>query len=358
MLPEYCHFRWDVSNLTDVKEVVVAYPMPRPDAKAMYGTGGNPEFFGDRDPSLIGMCTIWEYWTPLVYQIWVDDVPVVNKSNPFIQLKDGQLIPGFIPFIHIPNLRSAGEFYGYSDADHLQLLQDELNRKLADQGDAINNFAHPIVLVRKFYSDVEELPVGPDQIWDLGREGEAEYLQWDGPSPQVQTYIETLFKVFIETASLTPASFGTHQGTQRSGVSLALEMLPVTAHARWKRMVWEERLKDLIQMSAKITDLQHGDLPINLKDLLNHQLTVLWAPILPRDRLALVNENAALFGSHLRSIKKALAEIGESDIEEEHKNIISDLEELSKLGVKIQGFGQAGIGSPSLPEGQGKSDNS
>jgi hypothetical protein len=351
--PESFHASWSPSNPDDVRETIVSYPITRSQADHMYATRGNPQW-GVFTPDVIyGNAVYWEWWTPFLWKKYVDDVSVWNKPNPYTAVSsDGKLRAGVIPFVHIYNLRCLGEFFGYADAEGMQLLQDELNRKMADQGDAITNYAHPITVVNGYYGEVEELPTGADSVWDLGKEGKATLLVWDGPSPQINEYITTVRDLILECSSMSSISFGRHKGTQQSAIALAIEMLPVTERARWKRAIWSQKLRSLIRTSAFIQE-KMGELPgFTYRDLIDRYVTPQFAPILPRDRLALVNENIALFVNHLRTIKDSLIDLGSEHPEDEEKAILEQVERLVKIGVKMQSM--AASGSSSLPEGNNK----
>lgn len=357
ILPEYVHFRWHPSDINKVTEVIVAYPMPREDALAMYGTAGSPIYASPNiDAAMFGFCMYWERWTAETFEIWIDDQAVQQLPNPFSFLDDkGIFHAGVIPFIHIPNGRAGGDFYGFADAEPMFLIQDELNRKLADQGDIINSFAHPITLLNKFYGDVEDLPVGPDQVWDLGPDGTAEILQWKGTPPAVAEYVETLMNIMFDLGSMSSIAYARHKGTQQSAIALAIEMMPVTEKSRWKRSFWSSALRKLMRLSVYIEQRQGVTLPFGFDEFLKYDIQVQWAPVLPRDRMLLVNENISLVVNHLRSIEKALSELGEEDPSTERDKLLKDVEELVKLGVKLQGISLTGTaggsGSSSTPEG-------
>ena len=74
--------------------------------------------------------------------------------------------------------------------------------------------------------------------------------------------------------------------------------------------------------------------------------------MLPRDRMALVQENVTMIINKLRSIERALEEMGDPDPLKEREKILKDVKELIKLGAKLPTQGSAGgTGSSSLPDG-------
>lgn len=353
--PEYVHCRWNATNMARIEELVISYPMHRDDALAEFGTSGNTSWNRSAFASpMLGMAIYWEEWNPMIYRVYIDDVQVRDDVNPTARKATSPLDfrPGLIPLVHFPNFEAAHEFYGYSDVDSAFALQDELNRKLADEGDTINAYAHPITVINRYFGDLEELPVGPDQVWNLGREGEAKLLTWGGPAPEVHKYIEIIREIMLETASVSPVAYGRHKGTQQSAIALAIEMLPLTERVRRKRAIWASRLRQLLQMTAFIEDRNQGLDGFTYKDFIAHFIRPLWAPPLPRDRLALVNENIALHSGGLRTIERVNEDIGEERPSEKAQQIKEELKELSDMGIKVGGG--SGFGSSSLPEGADK----
>lgn len=361
ILPNYIHVRWSPVDLNDVQEVIVSYPIARADAYALYGTGGNPTWASLSliDPRFSGFGVYWERWTYQSYQQWIDDEVVRDDPNPYQGAKVGvfgEAVPlsGVIPLVHFPNMQVGGDYYGYADCEPGLGLQDELNRRVADQGDAINNFAHPITLLRKYYDPLDQLPVGPDKMWDLGREGEAEYLQWKGSPPDVKEFVDRVLQILFDTTAMSPVAFGRAEGTQQSSVALTVKMMPTIERAQWKRMLWSEGIRELVLQTILIEErsgLSHEG--FTYEDLEDFELQIEWAPMLPKDRLELVQEVIQRFVNFLISPEAALEKLGEIDPDVEWKAILAGAKKLADIGVKLQG--QAAVGSSSTPGGIAKS---
>ncbi|MFC1992667.1 phage portal protein [Chloroflexota bacterium] len=65
--------------------------------------------------------TIMELWTDNEFELYVDNVLVDRKPNPY----------GFIPFVIYPNLREPKKFWGVSDLLQIMEPQRELNRAMS-----------------------------------------------------------------------------------------------------------------------------------------------------------------------------------------------------------------------------------
>lgn len=345
ILPEYFHCRWDVNDMTRLTEVIVAYPIDRGDAYEKYGVSGNEAVdYNMVNPMYLpGFGIYWEHWTPTSYRIWIDDYLIQDGPNPYMRTDgNGNLYPGLLPFLHIPNQQVGGEFWGFSDAEHVLALQDEVNRRMADMGDIVNNFAHPIVTLKKFSGNQGTLTVGPDAVWDLGREGEAEILSWKGPGAEVMAYIESCKQMLYDTANMPEVAFGRGlrgggsggKSGGSSGIALQLAMMPIVERAMEKRLVWTRVYHELLDMIALIHAVQDpASLPFAYEDLANYLLAPVFASVLPRDRLQAVNENVALSGALLRSTPRALEDLGEENLQAEYKAIQRDARFKASLGL-------------------------
>ena len=343
VLPEYFHCRWEVSNMERLTEVIIAYPIDRLDALETYGSSGNDQFLGYQaiDPHYApGIGVLWKRWSETSFQVWIDDQMVRNDPNPYMQKDtDGNLYPGLIPFVHIPNLRAGSEFWGYGDAEGCTNLFDELNRRMADAGDIVNTAAHPIVTLKNFSGDANDLPVGPDAVWDLGHGGEADRLEGTGPNPHFMAYIDKVKQEIQETSSMPAIAYGSHSGSMShtAGSALALTMMPVTERARKKRLRWKENLRRLCKMIFLLLSVRDPGLleayDLTLEQIQLFTIDVIFSEILPKDTLQMVNENVATVSNGLRSLERALEHLGEDDIPAELERIKQDM--LMKASIAL-----------------------
>lgn len=344
VLPEYYHALWNPMDSSQTVEACIAFNMDRQTAFSMYGTSGNQQYF-PRDTGLnTTLAIVWEYWNAYEKIVAVDDEIILRERNPFSRISGETILPGRLPLIHVANLGVNGEYWGFGDGEQVFRLADELNYRLADIGDVINYHAHPITLLKRFYGDVEQLPVSADAVWDLGREGEAEYLEWGGPAPEVMGYIEMLLRIILETSSLTPIAFGHSESSQASSAALNIQMLPITEVVRRKRVSWSAALTDLamrmmelesIVLEEEATGKFRRTYGFSLDDLERFQIAPKWSPILPRDRLAVVNEQVALLSNHARSILTALTDLEVDDPILERDRIMTDIKAIADIEAAI-----------------------
>lgn len=350
VLPEYFHAMWDIANMQKLQEVIIAYPIDRVMALEQYGTSGNDQFIGYQAVNphyLPGIGVLWKRWSNTSTQVWVDDANVLNMNNPYMPQWQGNLYPGIIPFIHVPNMQAGSEYFGYGDAEAILLLQDEINRRLADMGDIVNSHAHPIITLKKFTGSQEDLTVGPDSIWDLGREGEAERLEGTGPSPDLMSYLQEVKTAMHETSSMPEVAYGTKKGgsSHNSGLALTMAMMPVVERAREKRIRWQDSLKELAKMCFYMLYVRDPQLlesqGLDYKRILMYDIDPIFADVLPKEELQEVNEAVATYANGLRSLERALETMGEEDVQTEIARIKQDM------------LFKASVATPTPPAGGG-----
>jgi hypothetical protein len=342
VLPEYFHAMWDISNMQKLNEVIIAYPIDRVLALEQYGTSGNDQFLGYQavNPQYLpGIGVLWKRWATTSTQIWVDDCNVINQPNPYMPRDEqGNIYPGIIPFIHIPNMQAGAEYFGYSDGENMMQLQDEINRRLADMGDSVNMHSHAIVTLKNFSGNTMDLPVGPDAIWDLGRDGEANRLEGTGPAPETMEYVHEVKTTMYETSSMPESAFGTHRGgsSHNSGIAIALTMMPVVERSREKRIRWAKGLTDLAKMIFYMLYVRDQALlesqGLDYRRVLMYKIEPVFAEILPKDELQEVNEAVALYANGLRSLERALEKLGEDDVLTEVRRIQQDMMMKAQMG--------------------------
>jgi hypothetical protein len=330
ILPEYFHCKWSAHDIEQIQEVIISYHIDRNEAEQEFGTKGSTNWRIGDSGYTTKFAIYWEHWTEYRKQIWIDNILVKDEPNPFSY--NG--LPGIVPFVHIPNVRGGGEKYGTSDIESVLALQDELNRKLGDSGDIIAYAAHPIYWVKNYFGKVKDLPIGPDLIWDLGREGEAGILGGSKPPADIDKYIDRLMAIIQDLAYMPAAAFGRSETAQASALALAMEMMPVTQRTNWKRLHWKQGLVQYVHMAARLAETQ-GILPFARKDLIKYVIEPDFAPVLPKDRASTIMENVSLVSNGLRTIKRALDDLGERDSTRQALEIIEELETKLNLGVQV-----------------------
>lgn len=331
--PTFFKCRWNWAG--QVTDAITIQDVPIEEAAGM-GWQPSPQWRSDVQRRLRtgDIVSVWEHWTPQEHSRWADDVLLQRVENPF----------GFIPFVIIPNVAPSDEFYGRADTDGVKYLIKELNTVMADTGDAINYYAHPIPVIIDAAKGVENLALGPGQVWDIQTrtrsesQAQAKFLAWDGPSPDTLGYIKEILSRLDDLSYVPRVAYGVPMGTQQSGIALQVEMLPATDLAGSKRIFWAAGLRTLLRMILRVGAMYSLiSAPRSEYATWEHirrlQVDIGFAPMLPRDDSALTNKNIALVTNRLKSRVAAIADIGENSPEEELERIYQDWEQDNQFQV-------------------------
>jgi hypothetical protein len=259
-----------------------------------------------------------EYWNLDEHWVKLDNdvkIPKFSGRNPY----------GVVPFVYIPRMRSMS-VWGDSIADDIIPVQDELNSRVADVGDAININAHPIRwglnLPQGF--NTKNFPIGSDSLWNLGRsfgehKPEVGVLELDNPIPQgTFDNIKWLYDWVRTSTFAPPIAFGEDNGGgQRSGATLEIRMLPLIKSVRKHRAYLRTALRQAAHITGKILKQKNYSRVRVRETLINGDLEASFADILPRDRAAIVDEVVKRFATNPISIslETALKKLGADSVE-------------------------------------------
>ena len=208
--------------------------------------------------------TIVEVWTERDFELWIDDILVEKKPNPY----------GFIPFIIYPNLREPKKFWGISDLPQIMEPQRELNRAMSQLSRILELSGNPIAVLENV-EESEDIAVRPGAVWNIPEDAKAyllDLLQGGGVRLHID-YINLLYRTLHDISESPRAAFG---GTERdlSGVALEIELQPLLQKVRRKRLirtaVYNRRNRLILKLLEKYQGENFGD---------NH-LRVVWGPVL------------------------------------------------------------------------------
>ena len=290
---------WNPHDPDDLLEVYIKIAMSQDQARILY----NYETKKD-------IVYRVEHWTKTKYENYLDGKRLSDLSgvNPW----------AVVPFVYIPRIRS-GSWYGDSMVEDLIPVQDELNMRIADVGDAINYNAHPtrwgINLPRDFTA--ENYPLGPNSMWNLGR------TIGSSPPPQVGmleakaavqpavfTHLEFVYDWSRFSSFMPPVVFGEDKGSQRSGDTLEIRMWPLLRAARRSRAFLSVGFKRAAKISAKILlQKKFSSMPIRpLERIVDGRIIPKFYAILPRDQQKAVDEIVKLSSTTPRHISSLSAQ--------------------------------------------------
>lgn len=266
--------RWAADDPSTLLSVEVAYRLGGQGAEVRGRGTGDRGKNGFRtpdprplapDPGPHPPLDVVEHWTDDEFVLTVGDREAVRTANPY----------GFIPFVHIPNVRPANEFWGVSDLRDVLPLNRELNERMSDMADVIRFHSDPPV-VFKGVREHSDLAVGPGTIWDLPEGAEVELLEWRGQAPAVHDHIERVMRALHDVAETPKTAFG-DSGRLLSGVALETELQPLIQKTLRKRIWWSAGLRRRNRYILRIAEL------MGLGTFVPYRTRVVWPDLVRRE---------------------------------------------------------------------------
>lgn len=338
IIPDFFLPIWSSANPWHLLEAFVVYKLPAREAAWRFEVARD-----DLPPYAVYI----EHWTPDTITIKVGDKPVAWTVNGVRTIYDEAPNPfGFVPFVYIPHLRSGG-FYGESHVPDIEGILKEYNARMADLGDAINETSHRETFVKNVASQLRQMTlIGGRRVTDLGRAapGSPEPDLWNEDPPSFSAgltgFPADVWMQFMRAAHLSPVAFGEDEGSQRSALTLAFRMWPLTAHTRRVRTYWTTGFIHIARMILAMA-IQKGIAGITEEHVTNVRLSVNWPPQVPRDREQEVNEAVLLMQSSALSPGTALKNLRVTDDEEaEVQRVLQFKTEVAKIDAEYAVKGQ------------------
>jgi len=245
--------------------------------------------------------TVVEAWTDEVFQLWVENVLVQERPNPY----------GFLPFVVFPNLRLPKAFWGESDMPPLIEPARELNRALSQLSMIIELSGNPITVLEGV-ERAEDIAVQPGAVWELPERARAyllDLLQGGGVKLHVD-FIDLVYRTIHDLSETPRTSFGDNPKAL-SGVALEMEMHPLLQRVRRKRLSRTAAYKQRNELVLRVLEQRTGVnyLPVRQQ--------IVWGPVLPQDRARLVRDEQLLVSAGIHSRRTAMEALGVSDPEGE-----------------------------------------
>ncbi len=309
-----------------------------------------------------------EKWTRGKLTVTVNGEPAkIRRGDKWYPL-DWDHEYGFVPVVYIPH-EVIGQFYGVPIVHQIGNLLKEFNGRAADVGDAMRNSIDRMYILSN--ADPNDLSIkrmeGGLKILATGREmtgtqpKKVEHVAPPDLPSGTMDYIKFLRDSIWHGSSTPAVAYGEDEGSQRSALTLAFRMWPLTSHIRTERSLWTEGLRVLSNMALKILarkqdgdgayEVADADSPFIVKEKhLGHTLKMDWAPMIPRDRESEVNQIILRHQDEQLSTRMSLEKHGDiDDIDRELEEIMDEREEKAKLEAKyaVQVKGANKDGAPS-----------
>jgi len=285
---------WMGDDVTRVWRVASRYRLSADEAGLLYGVkNGKKE------------ATVVEVWTKDEFELWVDNILVERKRNPY----------GFIPFVIYPNLREPKKFWGVSDIPPIKEPARELNRALSQLSTILELSGNPIAVLENV-EQAQDIAVQPGAVWELPEKARAyllDLLQGGGVRLHVD-YVDLIYRTLHDLSESPRTAFGDNrQGL--SGVALEMELHPLLQKVRRKRLIRTAAYKKRNEMILRILEQKTG------VSYWPYRSRILWGPVLPQDRGRLVREEQILVEAGIHSRRRAMEELGVEEPEREFKRV-------------------------------------
>lgn len=326
---------FDPDDYFNLLECFVVYRITNQEAALKYGLTNLPQ---------TGFSVYVEHWTREFYSIYVNGSTVngvlAGQQIAFDQVENPF---GFVPFVYAPTERAGGP-YGHSMVEDIASMTIEYNARMADMGDAISDSVHRQVWAR-------DLPQGKVEPLMLENGLEVLYLGQTRPSmspPEVGTidppvipegvtdFTRQLFDQILRDGGIGAVAFGEDEGSQRSALTLAFRMYPLTSNARQQRAHWDTALNRLCWMALKMVQVKQPSKIALPKDVFQRVIISQdWSPQIPRDREQELTEVITRYTGGLMSLEAALERLGDvRDIHTEINRIKDTMKFKAELAAK------------------------
>lgn len=286
-----------------------------------------------------------EYWNEKIYWQKINGQTLTKTINGEIFPLAGENEFGFVPIWYIPHLR-VGTFFGINTFDHILGLVKEINLRYADYGDAVNDDSHSTLAGRNIPGSPKMKQIGGGQQYiDLGS---ARNITGSEPDPDLfevsktnkastamKSLTDVLYDQYRRDAAHPAVADGEDEGSQRSGLTIAMRFYPMTSHVGTERYFWTPALNKINMGILKILKTK-GKGEIGTKHL-KLQVKQKWAPQLPRDREADVQEWAQRAANNIGSLQTLLEQTGDiEDIEKEMNLIYEHIRKVAEIDAEAQ----------------------
>ena len=306
---------WMGDDISRVWRVASRYTLSADEFETLYGTKPRGVAGSSKKTA-----TLVELWTEQEFELWVDSELTERKPNPY----------GFIPFIIYPNLREPKKFWGISDLPQIIEPQRELNRAMSQLSRILELSGNPIAVLENV-EESENIQIQPGAVWNIPEDARAyllDLLQGGGVRLHID-YIDLLYRTLHDLSESPRAAFG---GVERdiSGVALEIDLHPLLQKVRRKRLIRTTVYKRRVEMILSLLERFAG------QSFGSNRTRVVWGPVLPQDRIRLVQSEQTLVQSGIHSRRLAMDEMGIEDPELEFSRWLEERRKILEMNQQLR----------------------
>lgn len=244
---------------------------------------------------------------------------------------------GLIPVWYTPRIRPGTGYFGDSLCYDLEGPVTEMNKALSDIGDALNDSSHLQGVIADMHSlssrfdeDTSiEIPRGKYLNLGLTPQGASPGKFYPVPTgtipPATPQYLDKLTESADATALLTPASRG-GGSSGKTGVAVAMEMLPTLYLLDWMRSHWSKTISGRAGINVVLGTIWYRQAKAGLGHLvgsipaprvLQARQRTRFRDMVPRDRMARIQEVTQLAANNVLPPRELIRRLGDiEDVDE------------------------------------------
>lgn len=272
------------------------------------------------------------------------------------------LMIDFVPVVHVTNtIPDGGEHWGRSvlakvlqGLDELAATDSDASAASATTGTPIIGLAGARLPVDRVTGRPEKLAVQAGAVWQLGDSGRMDALDTSPQLAELRSRVEHLLDRVASNSRITPAGLGTLDATEvPSGYALKLALGPLDALVGSMRLARVHKYRLLLKFvqrlyqAGKVQGWPAGE---------SFPAGLVWAPHVPTDRAAVLDEVVEAYGAGVMSLETAVRMLVEAgypieDTMQEVARIRQQTDNGNDHGVLFGGTsgGTAGGATKSLP---------
>jgi len=269
-----------------------------------------------------------EHWTEDEYEVSINGSTVMFDEI----LQKGANPWGMVPIEYIPHIRTTSFLGNSIITEMVKGVIREINLRWADTGDAVSDDSHQPIAMRNVRITPVVKSIDGRPIIDLGS---TTGLAGNEANPDLLTISlksasdvmlklgGELYDIYRREAIHPAVADGEDEGSQRSSLTLSTRMWPLVSHAEMERIFWTVGLAKFCRILLKIMAIKK----INeiTEEHISMPLIISWAPMLPVDRAALVNEVGIRSKYKLGSQEHLMSLFGDvPNIEDEMAKIVAE----------------------------------
>ncbi len=181
---------------------------------------------------------------------------------------------------------------------------------------------NPIAVLENV-TESQDIAVQPGAVWELPERARAyllDLLQGGGVKLHVD-YVDLIYRTLHDLAEAPRTAFGENRQAL-SGVALHVELDPLLKKVQRKRLIRSVAYQRRNAMILRILEQRTGE------RFAPYRSRVVWGPLLPEDRSRLVADERTLVEAGIHSRRRAAAELGVADPDEEFRRWLEERERL------------------------------